>query len=236
VPVTRGKTAVGETERRVSGKQGRCLIVTSPGWRDFFVSPESDIDEWSRALTSLEPPPNAAELRRNTIGSRPVASVVLTSEDKRGAPTAASATELFALSPDGTLLNGVTLDGVKELRDLVLRHNSSSNADDQIVKTADVAVKIVKPTTAALPQGQQAYVDLDDGKHRGKPNHFVSHTWQAGAMGLLNAIIEHGDRVVGEGNKPHPVYYLDLASVDQHKTDQVSFTLRATKCHNREWG
>jgi hypothetical protein len=44
-------------------------------------------------------------------------------------------------------------------------------------------------------------------------------------MGLLDAIIEHGERVVREGSKPVPVYYLDLASVDQHKTDQVSCAL-----------
>jgi hypothetical protein len=56
----------------------------------------------------------------------------------------------------------------------------------------------------------------------------VSHTWKAEAMGLLDAIIEHGERVVREGSKPVPVYYLDLASVDQHKTDQVRCTVDDT--------
>jgi hypothetical protein len=57
------------------------------------VSPESDTDEWVRALSSLEPPPNAVELRRNTIGDRPVASVTLTADtdgDDYNASTSAS--------------------------------------------------------------------------------------------------------------------------------------------------
>jgi hypothetical protein len=171
VPITRGKTVVAEAERRVSGKPARCLVLTSPGWRNFFVSPESDIAEWTRALTTLEPPPNAAELRRNTIGSRPVAPVILDPEADEGAPAAGGvggggdAAELFAMSPESTTLNGVTLDGVKKLRDLVLRHNRSSDADDQIVKTADVAVKIVKPATANLPEGHQACVTCDPYLH-----------------------------------------------------------------------
>jgi hypothetical protein len=57
------------------------------------VTPERDINEWARALTSLEPPPNAAELRRNTIGSRPVASVTLdpAADDDETAPDVVSA-------------------------------------------------------------------------------------------------------------------------------------------------
>ena len=50
----------------------------------------------------------------------------------------------------------------------------------------------------------------------------MSHTWQADAMGLLDAIVTHGEEMVATGNTS-PVYYLDLASVDQHLIDQVHF-------------
>ena len=115
--------------------------------------------------------------------------------------------------------NGITLEGVKELHRLVVRYNSDNPAD-RIVITANVANKIVKPRTVSLPKGKQAYVHLDGGKHRGKPKCFVSHTWQADAIGLLETIIRHGEAEV-RGGRPAPIYYLDLASVDQHQTDQV---------------
>ena len=62
---------------------------------------------------------------------------------------------------------------------------------------------------------------LQGGKHRGAATCFVSHTWQADAAGLLEAVIKHGDAVVANGSEA-PVFYLDLASVDQHQTDQAS--------------
>jgi hypothetical protein len=117
---------------------------------------------------------------------------------------------------------GIKLAGVKELRDKVLSFNDTDPADP-ITKTAHISIKIVKPATSRLTKGEQAYVHLDGGKHRGKPEYFVSQTWQADAMGLLDSIIRHGDGVIAKGGKP-PVYYLDLASVDQHQTDQVSLT------------
>ena len=62
---------------------------------------------------------------------------------------------------------------------------------------------------------------LRGGKYRGAATCFVSHTWQADAAGLLEAVIKHGDAVVANGGEA-PVFYLDLASVDQHQTDQAS--------------
>jgi hypothetical protein len=81
---------VTETERRISNKIVWCLVITSPGWRTLYVSPESDVAEWVRALSSLEAPPNAGELRRNTIGERPVASVPLEPDADDDAPTSVS--------------------------------------------------------------------------------------------------------------------------------------------------
>jgi hypothetical protein len=91
---------------------------------------------------------------------------------------------------------------------------------DPIVTTADIATKIVIPATAGLAGGRQCYVDLDGGRHRAKPTHFISHTWQAEGLGMLDAVVQHGDGVVAAGNPP-AVYYLDLASVDQHQINQV---------------
>lgn len=68
---------VTEAERRIHGKAAQCLVVSTPGQRALYVSPESDLGDWWRALTSLKPPANSTELRRNTIGDRPVASVEL---------------------------------------------------------------------------------------------------------------------------------------------------------------
>jgi hypothetical protein len=92
VPITRGKTAVAETERSIASKPARCLVITSPGWRTLYVSPESEFDEWVRALSSLEAPPNAADLRRSTIGDRPVVSVALDQDADDDVPTPASST------------------------------------------------------------------------------------------------------------------------------------------------
>ena len=116
---------------------------------------------------------------------------------------------------------GITLAGVKALQAEVLRFNSTADTASRIEKTRDISTKIVKPATRGLPTGQQAYVHLQDGKHRGAATCFVSHTWQAEAGGLLEAVVHYGDAVVADGGEA-PVFYLDIASVDQHQTDQVS--------------
>lgn len=106
----------------------------------------------------------------------------------------------------------------------MLQYNSA-HPDDPIEKTADISVKIVQPATRRLPKGHQAFVNIDDGKYRGKPAFFISHTWKARAKALVEAILQHAARVVSEGGPP-PVYYLDVVSVDQHMTDQVSALAR----------
>jgi hypothetical protein len=114
---------------------------------------------------------------------------------------------------------GITLAGVKLLRDEMQRYNRK-NPSSPITETRDIANKIVKSATLKLPKGRQAYVFLNDSLHRGVSQCFVSHTWHANALGLLESVIIHGDKVVAKGGSP-PVYYIDLACVDQHKTDQV---------------
>jgi hypothetical protein len=89
------------------------------------VSPENGIGEWTTALTTLKPPPNAAELRRNIFGHRPLDSAVLNPKGDTGTPTAGDTAEVFVLSSDeGTPRNGVTLDGIG-----VIRHNITNNPD-----------------------------------------------------------------------------------------------------------
>lgn len=126
------------------------------------------------------------------------------------------ANEAYAGQP---LSIGITLAGVKGLRAAVVAYTVDRPADP-IVTTADIATKIVIPATAGLAGGRQCYVDLDGGRHRAKPTHFISHTWQAEGLGMLDAVVQHGDGVVAAGNPP-AVYYLDLASVDQHQINQV---------------
>jgi hypothetical protein len=240
IPVFRELTNVSETTKKVRGVSTPCVCVKTPGWHHFYVVPESDSPlEWARVIRDLDPPPNAAEIRSNSIGNGSVASVTLDAlddaeeeaEDTRGSPV------------------GITLCGVKELRALVAQYNSDRHnrhhhhrqdaaavaaADDgdddddddddddgRIVRTADVAKRIVKPATEKLSDGQQAFVHIDNGKHRDFPTCFVSHAWHADAAGLLDAVVNHGDDAVSAGRSP-PVYFLDLTSVDQHHTDQVS--------------
>ena len=114
---------------------------------------------------------------------------------------------------------GITLAGVKVLMDEMQRYNRE-NPSSPITETRDIANKIVKPATCKLPKGRQAYAFLNDSQHRGVSLCFVSHTWHAKALGLLESVIIHGDKVVAKGGSP-PVYYIDLACVDQHQTDQV---------------
>ena len=102
----------------------------------------------------------------------------------------------------------------------MLAHNAA-HPSDLIVKTCDIATKIVRGETSSLPKGHQAYVQLAGGRHRGTPTYFVSHTWIAPAIALLESVLVHGHGIVAGGGE-RPVYYLDVASVDQHETDQVS--------------
>jgi hypothetical protein len=121
-------------------------------------------------------------------------------------------------TPSANSSVGITLDGVKVLRDEMQRYNHN-HPSSRIEKTRDIANQIVKPATSGLAEGKQAYVFLNNSKHRGTSRCFVSHAWQA--VGLLDAVIKHGDTVVAKGGKP-PVYDIDLATYDQHQTDQVS--------------
>jgi hypothetical protein len=122
--------------------------------------------------------------------------------------------EAAVAPPAAAALVGMTLDGVKELRDEVLQ------CATPIESTGDISENLIKSKTKGLPPGGRAYVNTSGGRHRGRPTHFVSHTWLADAHALLESIIAHGDRVVAGGGVP-PVYYLDLVSVDQHLIDQV---------------
>ena len=66
--ITKGITKVTIVQR---GRRKCIQLTTLAARRDFCVAPERDFDLWVRALTDLEPPANAADLRRNTIGERP---------------------------------------------------------------------------------------------------------------------------------------------------------------------
>lgn len=125
---------------------------------------------------------------------------------------------------------GLKHDGVIRLLEVVETFNQE-HPSDLIKKTRDIANKVVKPITKrTLPTGQQAYVFIENSKYRGTPTCFVSQTWGADAIGLLKAIISHGDSVIAKGLPP-PTYYLDVACVDQHQIDQVSRCLFAKLSH-----
>eukprot|EP00035_Acanthoeca_spectabilis_P012643 m.229104 g.229104 ORF g.229104 m.229104 type:complete len:639 (+) comp15675_c1_seq1:293-2209(+) len=145
-------------------------------------------------------------------------------EGATGTPTIQLAGEApKAATAAGAREIGIHLEAVVELHAKLVQFNAEHPEAEQIVTTADVATKLIKPATAKLPKGAQAYFDLVDKRHRGKPSVFVSHTWLGEAIGLLKAIIAHGEGVVAAGGAP-PVYYLDLASVDQHLVDQAAGT------------
>ena len=81
IPILPGGKAVTEVVR----KNKRCLRVASAGRaRLYFILPEGGADAiggWIEALTTLAPPPNAAELRRTTLGARPASICIATSGD-----------------------------------------------------------------------------------------------------------------------------------------------------------
>lgn len=64
------------------------------------------------------------------------------------------------------------------------------------------------------------YCKIENAKYCGTPTHFVSHTWESDILGLLHAVIEHGENLVQSGNQP-PIYYIDFVSIDQHLIDII---------------
>ena len=94
--ITKGVTKVNTVQR---GRR-KCIQLTTPtSRRDFYVAPERDFDRWVRALTDFQPPSNAAELRRSTIGERPKPAAPTLDEDAGGAP-ATEARELVEVTAD----------------------------------------------------------------------------------------------------------------------------------------
>lgn len=77
MPLIKNKTAPIPVQKKIKGVPTQCLLIKTPGHRDFFVSPEAPLAEWSDMISKLEPPPNAADLRHQTIGDRPVEAVKL---------------------------------------------------------------------------------------------------------------------------------------------------------------
>lgn len=60
----------------------QCLVIRSPN-RVLVLRPEHDFPTWAATLAGLQPPSNAAELRRSTIGDRPVEAVTREGFDMR---------------------------------------------------------------------------------------------------------------------------------------------------------
>jgi hypothetical protein len=114
VPITHGKTVLDVTERRIGGKIRPCILIISPTERTLCVSPELNVAEWVKTLSSLEPPeppsappppttptppppaPTTVEPRRFSVGERPVASVAVTSNDDDDVSESASSRSLGA--------------------------------------------------------------------------------------------------------------------------------------------
>lgn len=97
IPIVPGTTAATEAVRR----NKRCVKVKSPGEdvRAYFIAPEGGSTEnqgWIESLTNLEAPGNAAELRRMTLGDRPIAAVVA-GTGAEAAPIPGSEIALFGL-------------------------------------------------------------------------------------------------------------------------------------------
>ena len=119
---------------------------------------------------------------------------------------------------------GIALRYIKRLQVEMLRHNEDHGHSilGRVTTTVDLANQIVKPATDTekCPPGQQKYADLQIAGAQ-EARCFVSHAWGSSAADLLATIIAHGDAEVAKG-LAEPVYFVDVASVDQHVTDQAA--------------
>ena len=64
-------------------------------------------------------------------------------------------------------------------------------------------------------------MELEGGRHMVRITRFVSHTWGAEALPLLDSLVEYGESEAAAG-RAAPGFYLDLCVVDQHAIDQAA--------------
>lgn len=135
--ITKGVTKVNTVQR---GRR-KCIQLTTPkARRDFYVAPERDFDKWVSALTDLEPPVNAAELRRNTIGERPKPASPTLDDDQSDAEDTGDVPpdELRGRAPETADSTMSAHHTCTVLRPFCLEQATSGNAGDAMVKVGDV--------------------------------------------------------------------------------------------------
>jgi hypothetical protein len=79
VPIIRGRSTLGEVAKKVRGKFTPGLCIRTSGWHEFefiILPEENNRKQWLRALGTLEPPPNAAELRKSSIRNGKVSNPI----------------------------------------------------------------------------------------------------------------------------------------------------------------
>jgi hypothetical protein len=79
-------------------------------------------------------------------------------------------------------------------------------------------VQLIKPLTAGLPPGCQAYINLLPPSMVGPVTHFISHTWGGGIEALFEGVIAKAKEREGSDSF---FFYFDIASNNQHAIDQV---------------
>mmetsp|Transcript_35315 Transcript_35315/g.106442 ORF Transcript_35315/g.106442 Transcript_35315/m.106442 type:complete len:195 (+) Transcript_35315:242-826(+) len=80
VPISKA-TQVSEAFKKCRGSARRCLQVATPGRKTIFICPEEETEEWTRILSTLEPPPDADKLRSSTFGDSAIESVTFSDAD-----------------------------------------------------------------------------------------------------------------------------------------------------------
>eukprot|EP00037_Helgoeca_nana_P018092 m.172629 g.172629 ORF g.172629 m.172629 type:complete len:858 (+) comp24291_c0_seq2:37-2610(+) len=78
VPLMDSSTTVRKISKKIRGAVKECLVIETPGRRNFLVAPESARSAaWMRVLTTLVPPPNADALRQDVLGDGQVVDVTI---------------------------------------------------------------------------------------------------------------------------------------------------------------
>jgi hypothetical protein len=120
---------------------------------------------------------------------------------------------------------GLDIDSLRELLVLIEDYNRGRAESEWIVTTTDAANKLVKVKTAGLPDGEAAWINLLAPEHVGIPVVFISHAWGGKIVSLLKAVIAEADERLP--TEQAEMYYFDMVSVDQQKTDQVGQRVRS---------
>lgn len=184
-------------------------------------SPTTEIRDWIRIITNLEPPADASELRRSTIGNGRVVPQQLGEESDLGPedvgmdePGVSQGTDDHMEHDNGTQWRGVSCEFLRWLDTSLRCHDFGKPYSS--VTTKEVCAQFIVP---ACRGGRGAYVDVARNvvpaeKTGGSPwisgaTAFVSHAWSYCFEDVLAQLIRKGEE------NATLYFWLDVLMIDQ---------------------